>query len=214
MFRFSSVGRQQLICARGRLSCPVAVAGTLVAMAVSFVAAVHATADDSDSPISSRVEVTDAGERVLIQEASFDASVSDLWKAYVTEEGWGSWASPVVEIDLRAGGTIHTHYDANAKIGDPGTNTLHILNYVPERVLTLRAELQDNWPEVMKQDHGRLMNVVLFDPLPEGGARVRSYGVGYSDTPEYDELMQFFIRGNEGLLAKLKSYVEDDPNSP
>ena len=102
------------------------------------------------------------------------------------------------------------HYAPEAKIGDPGTNTLHIVNYVPAKVLTLRAEVSDRWPEVMKQDAGNLMNVIVFDDLGDAGTRVRSYGVGYRDLPAYDELMEFFIPANEGLLRKLKGLLEGD----
>ena len=105
-------------------------------------------------------------------------------------------------------GTIQTHYDAAAKIGDPGTNTLHIVNYVPERVLTLRAELSPRWPDVMRADQERLMNVIVFEPVSKKKTRIRSYGVGYSDLPAYDELMTFFISGNETLFQVLLDHLE------
>ena len=113
-----------------------------------------------------------------------------------------------MEIDLRAGGTIRTHYGPDASVGDPGTNTLHILNYVPERLLTLQAEVEERWPEIMKEDAGNLMNVIVFEPLSENRSRILSYGVGYRDSEAYDELMEFFIPANEGLFQVLKDYLE------
>jgi len=92
-----------------------------------------------------------------------------------------AWAAPLAEVDLRAGGTIWTHDGPEAKIGDPGTNILHIVNYVPERVLTLQAELSDRWPDVMKADAGNLMNVIVFDVVSDAEKHIRSYGVGYRD---------------------------------
>ena len=38
--------------------------------------------------------------------------------------------------------------------------------------------------------------------------RSLSYGVGYRDTPEMSELLQFFIPANEGLFEVLKAYLE------
>ena len=177
---------------------------TLIALLIGT--AVHA---EEPTAISSRVETTAANELILTQEVLVDASVAEVWEAYTTTEGWLAWVAPNAEVDLRAGGTIRTNYDPDARIGDPGTNTLHILNYVPERVLTLQAELSERWPDVMKEDGEHLMNVVLFDDLGAAGTRIRSYGVGYRADPAYDELMEFFIPANERLYAKLKAYLEE-----
>ncbi len=164
---------------------------------------------DPDQPdIESKVIDTEGGARVLLQDVRVAASVDDVWNAYVTEAGWTAWASPVAKIDLRPGGTIRTHYGENAKIGDDGTNTLHIVNFVPKRLLTLRAELAANWPEVMKQDADNLMNVIVFTPLGEKSTRIESYGVGYRKSKAYDQLMKFFIPANEGLFRKLKQVLE------
>ena len=170
------------------------------------VAGQTAAADDS---IQSEVLTTGAGELILAQEVVIEAPVSAVWKAYTTSAGWMAWAAPLVEMELRAGGTIRTHYGEGAQIGDPGTNVLHIVNYVPERVLTLRAEMSERWPEVMKEDAGNLMNVVVFETMGESKPGVSSYGVVYGDLPAYDDLMQFFIPANEGLLGKLKKHLEN-----
>ena len=158
--------------------------------------------------IRSEVRRTDVGEYILVQEVSVDAPVADVWAAYTTDEGWTAWASPAAEIDLRVGGTIRTAYEG-IKLGEEGTNTLHIVNYVPLEVLTLKADLSRNWPEVMQRDGDKLSNVILFDAIDDERTRIRSFGVGYSDAPEYQNLLQFFIRANEGLFQNLKRYLED-----
>lgn len=166
-------------------------------------------ADNGSQPaISSRVLKTTAGERVLVQDVWLDAPVATVWKAYTTDKGWTEWAAAAASVDLRLGGTIRTHYVPGAKIGDPGTNTLHILNYVPEQLLTLQADLSTNWPAVLEKDAERLVNVIVFRAVSAERTHVKSYGIGYSDTPELDDLLQFFIKANEGLLVKLKAFVE------
>lgn len=160
--------------------------------------------------ISSRVETTEAGGRTLIEELVVEAPVSEVWDAYTTREGWTSWAAPKAEVDLRPGGTIRTHYAPGAEIGDPGTIVLHIVNYVPRRILTLRADPQENWPEAMKRDADHLMNVIVFEPLSDSRTRLTSYGVGYGAAPEYDQLLGFFAEANKGLYGKLIEYVEAD----
>lgn len=161
-------------------------------------------------PVSSRILTTAAGERILAQELRVDAPVEAVWEAYTTAAGWRRWAAPVAEVDLRVGGTIRTHYEPGAAIGDEGTNTLHIVNYVPLEVLTLRAEVGPNWPEILRQDADRLSNVILFDRLGERRTRVRSYGIGYRDAPELEELLRFFQSANEGLLERLREVLEEE----
>lgn len=155
---------------------------------------------------ASQVVKTNANELILIQEVWFEAPIADVWRAYTTAEGWTAWASPKAEIDLRVGGTIRTAYQG--EIGESNANTLHIINYVPERLLTLRAELSNNWPAIMQEDGERLSNVILFDEIKDGVTRVQSYGIGYTDAPEYDQLMGFFIQANEGLYKNLRAYLE------
>ena len=176
---------------------PIALASALIA------------ADDEAPPIQSRVLITDADERILAEEVLIDAPIDEVWDAYATSAGWESWASPNAEVDLRVGGTIRTNYDPDAELGDPGTNTLHIVNYVPGVVLTLQAEMQDNWPDLLKQDADRLMNVILFESLGDDRTRLRAYGVGYGDAPAYDSILGFFAEANQGLYRNLKRYVED-----
>lgn len=67
----------------------------------------------------------------------------------------------------------------------------------------------ERWPEVMKADAGNLMNVIVFEAQGESLTRLQSYGVGYRDLQEYDDLMKFFISANEGLFEKLKEHLEN-----
>jgi uncharacterized protein YndB with AHSA1/START domain len=158
-----------------------------------------------ESP-SSEVLKTDAGELVLIQEVSVSAAVEDVWEAYTTSEGWTGWAAPRAEIDLRVGGIIRTAYAG--ELGGENTNTLHIVNYVPNKLLTLRSNVSDNWPEILKRDAERLTNVILFESTDPNTTQIQSFGIGYTDSPELEQLMSFFIKANEGLLQNLKVYLE------
>lgn len=162
---------------------------------------------DEDHPILSRVEKTKTGY-TLIQEVYVRAPIDKVWAAYVTADGWTAWASPVAAVDLKPGGTIRTHYDRHAKIGDDGTNTLRVVNFVDQRLLTLQADVSENWPDLMKKDARHLMNVIVFDDLGNGATRIHSYGVGYRKDEGYERLLEFFDEANQELFAKLRLYLE------
>lgn len=181
----------------------------LIAVSLLFAATVRAeTTDENASAVTSSVEATAAGDLYMLHSLEIDAPVADVWRAYTTEEGWRSWVAPVIEIDFRVGGLIQSHYTADASIGDPGTIRLHIVNYVPERLLTLQAEITDYWPEFLKSEQDRMFNVVVFDALSDNRTRVESYGLGYTDNQKHRDLMDFFVAANEQHMIALKNYVE------
>lgn len=166
-------------------------------------------ADIAPAPawLRSQVEVG-VDQLVLIHEVELGAPPAVVWAAHTTAAGWQAWASPVAAVDLRVGGTIQTHYTAGASIGDPGTNTLHIINYSPERILTLQAEPSPSWPSSLMADAGRMYNVISFEAVTGGRTRLVSHGMGYRDTDEHRQMLEFFERANEGLYENLRAYVE------
>ncbi|GEM_PF-74365 len=159
--------------------------------------------------IQGRVESAGPGELMLTHEVRIDAPVDEVWRAYTTAAGWEAWVAPHATVDLRPGGLIETHYDPGATIGDEGTNRLYILNLAPERMLTLQAEPSPYWPASIRDDAGRLFNVVTFEPTDDGGTLLISRGLGYRDTAEHRELLGFFLEANEQLYLGLLRYLEE-----
>ena len=100
------------------------------------------------------------------------------------------------------------YYNKNGSIGDDSTITLHIINYIPKRMLTLQAELNKNFPEFMKEDEKDLFNTILFEEISPTKTKVTSYGIGYKKNEKYMSLMKFFIQGNEQSYLNLISYLE------
>ena len=160
--------------------------------------------------VTSTIDSSSAPELVLIQTLEVNASLSKVWDAYTTKSGWESCAAPLAEVDLKVNGTIKTNYNSEGVIGDETTNTLFIINYVPYKILTLQAELTDNFPEFMKADAVDFYNVIYFKDLGNKRTKIESYGIGYKNTPKYIELMNYFIPANEGLLEKLITVLEKE----
>ncbi len=170
----------------------------------------YATAQER-AIVTSSVDSSQSDNVILKQEMIVDATLPAVWAAYTTEVGWKNWAAPLVEIDFRIGGTILSNYNADASIGDPGTNTLRIVNYVHHSLITLQADISANWPEFMKADAERMYNVILFKELPGNGCKIVSYGIGYRNNDKYRSLLGFFIQANEKVMKKLKRYLEEGP---
>lgn len=192
----------------GVLLALIASTSLIVPRSVAVGKAPNAAPPDKKTRISSRIEKTKAGELILAETVIIAAPVGKVWDAYTTSAGYASWAAPIAQVDLRVGGSIRTNYDPKAKIGDPNTITLRIVSYVPGRMLTLQADVSQNWPEVLKEQAAHLYNVILFEEVAPRKTRLISYGLGYRDNKEMRDLMDFFIKANKTLYTKLIAALE------
>ncbi|MEM7231721.1 MAG: SRPBCC domain-containing protein [Planctomycetota bacterium] len=171
----------------------------------------HRFADGEEPAIRSDITKETNGDVFLTQTVRTKASLDKVWAAYTTSDGWKSWVAPVAEVDFKIGGEIRSNYRADGKITDGDTVKLRIVNYVPKQVLTLQAEVNKNWPEVLKAQEKRLYNVITFHELPNGGTKVVSHGIGYTNDPKLQQLLRFFVSANEQSFRKLISAVETSP---
>ena len=158
--------------------------------------------------VLSKIDSTYTNELTLIQEFTVHVPIDSVWNAYSTKKGWESWAVSIAEIDFKINGRIQGNYNKDGNIGDDSTITLHILNYVPYRMMTLQAEISKNFPEFMKEDEKDLYNVILFEALGISTTKVTSFGIGYKNNEKYKSLLQFFIKANEQSYRNLISYLE------
>ncbi|WAC03006.1 SRPBCC domain-containing protein [Lacinutrix neustonica] len=166
------------------------------------------TTGNTENRITSVIDSSKVDNMVLKQSFIVNVALDSVWNAYTTKKGWESWATAIAEIDFKNNGIIKTNYNKAGKIGDESTITLHILNYIPKRMLTLQAELTKNFPEFMKADEKDLYNVILFEEVSSTKTKVTSYGIGYKNNEKYMSLMKFFIQGNEQSYLNLMSYLE------
>ncbi len=178
--------------------------------------AMIAIADDSTSntdatnepAITYAVESSDDGQLIVKETVTIAAAIKDVWQAYTTSKGYAQWAAAAAEVDLRPGGSIRATYRADGDLTGDDIITLHIVNFVPERLLTLKAEVSTNWPEILQRDAKNLYSVVLFESLGPKKTRITSYALGYTDSPELRQMLKFFEQANHGLYKKLIASLE------
>lgn len=103
---------------------------------------------------------------------------------------------------------IRSHYNPEASIGDEGTITIHILNYLPEKQITMQAEIGEGFPEYIRKNAENLYSIVQFDQINDHATRVQLYGLGYGTDPQWQEFIQFFIQGNKMTLNNLKKFLK------
>ena len=180
----------------------------LLLLSFSIILNAQTQKDNSQSRITSVIDSSHTNNMILKQSFTVNVSLDSVWNAYTTKKGFESWAAAVAEVDFKINGTIKTNYNKDGKISDDSTITLHIINYVPKRMLTLQAELTKNFPEFMQADQKDLFNTILFEAISPNQTKVISYGIGYKNNDKYMSLMKFFIQGNEQSYLNFIQYLE------
>ena len=139
----------------------------------------------------------------LIQVIELDAPLADVWKAFTTNEEAAKWMAPVVEIDLRSGGTMKTNYSKEAGIGGPGTIVHHILALDAPHLLVAKTEAPEGNPFKNVLQH--LTGSWRFEALSPTKTRVTLGMHGWPAGTESKGVRAFFERANPGVLKKLQT---------
>ena len=134
-----------------------------------------------------------------VTEGFINTTAAEVWRIFTTAEGYQRTGVARAEVDLRIGGTIRTHYQADGQLGDDQTIVQEILAYEPERMLATRIkQAPADFP------HGDAIadtwTVIYLAPAGDGMTQVRIVGLGYTDQPRSQALRKYFAEGNRWTL--------------
>lgn len=143
----------------------------------------------------------------LVHETTIKAPIEKVWEAFTTKAGLESWMAAHAEIDLRVGGKMLTNYKPEGTIGDENTIENTILSFRPKRMLSIKATgAPRDFP--FKKAMESTWSVILFEEAGLGRTRIEISGMGYGDDEESRRMREFFQRGNQWTLDKLKEKLE------
>ncbi|MBY0505275.1 MAG: SRPBCC domain-containing protein [Bryobacteraceae bacterium] len=142
-----------------------------------------------------------AQTKALIFEVMIPAAAGAVWQAFTTSEGLRTWLAPNVTVDLRNGGEWTVHFPG----GSTGGGT--ILNFTPERELTLAALAPDQFPTVRAE-----RTQATFEFMPKGNSTlVRLTQTGWKPGEEWDRAYAYLAQGNRQLLETLRRRFVSGP---
>lgn len=173
---------------------------TFLAALAAAILAWPAAAEDKPEPVPD-----------LVHTFELDASVPAVWKAFTTDELAAKWMAPVVEVDLRTGGTIKTNYNAEAGIGGPGTIVHDILALDAPRLLVGRTRAPEGNPfrGVIEEVTGTWR----FDALAPDRTRITLGMHGWPATERARQVRAFFAQANPEVLKKLEALFPPRPST-
>jgi len=147
------------------------------------------------------------GDRVLQQSIEIVAAPSCIWHALTDEAGIKAFGLPLAHVELKNGGVIEEGFSPDAKLGGNETIRHRIIAYLPERLLVLRNEATPPGPPHAEL-YRKLVQVISIEPRQSGRTRFTISHTGYGAGADYDQLQDFFRKGNPSYLTGMKKLCE------
>ena len=141
--------------------------------------------------------VTQYGEKVLQLSIVVPININETWKLFTTDEGLKKWIAPVAKIDMKIGGSIKTNYDPNKTVDDTSSIKLDIINYIEYEMLTLKVNLNNNFPPEAKREDKNLQEILQFVKVDDNKTKIISSMVGWGQGSHWDKTYSFFEKGND-----------------
>jgi len=143
--------------------------------------------------------------RPIINHATVAAPISQVWKAWTTGEGLGSFLGRAGEVDLRPRGVFRVvFFPEKVSPLDRGNDGL-ILAIEPERMLSF------TWmtPLHMKDLRGNSTVVtVFFTPIDADTTRVDLVSTGYGQGEAWRTAYDYNVKGWDRILAALEYHFK------
>jgi hypothetical protein len=151
----------------------------------------------SGAQVTNTSYTTPNGEKALQFSVIVPGSIEETWKLFTTDEGLKKWIAPVVKIDMKTGGSILTNYNVNKSADDSTSIKLGIINYIDQKMITLKVNLNKNFPAKAVQEDKNLQEIILFEKFGDSRTRIISTMVGWGNGDHWDKTYTFFEKGNE-----------------
>ncbi len=155
--------------------------------------------------------ITEKGEKIQRLVIVLDTTQQAAWKSFTDPDQIKTWMVPVVRLDFRIGGKLQTNYNKNAKIGDEGTITQDLLNYMPLKMINFNINLTKAFPEKCRREDGPLQYIVKFDSLSYNRTRLTFSMFGWGKGKEWDAVYEKFLKGNIWTFKNLIKRVRSGP---
>ena len=131
-----------------------------------------------------------------------EASLSDVWNAWTTDEGVRTFFAPDSDIELRIGGKYELYFDPEAPEGLRGSEGMKIQSYVPERMLAFDWTQPPSIPELRGV---KTWVVVEFREMDDELCEIALTHLGFGeDSALWDQAYTYFQNAWSTVLSRFE----------
>lgn len=142
-----------------------------------------------------------ASEGAILLETTVPAPVSEVWRAWTTEEGLTSFLAPDVNVRLEVGGPFEIYFDPSQGKGKRGSEGSVILAFEEESMLSFTWNAPPTMPEIRRQ---RTHVTLLLAPVNATTTRVTLEHSGWGQGADWQKARAYFERAwGEVVLPRL-----------
>lgn len=147
-------------------------------------------------------------ERSLSWELVVPATAEEVWRAWTTAEGIASWSAPAGYVELRKGGSWEAHFNPDRPPGERGSDANEIVDFVPGRMLVIRAGAPQQFPNVRRE---KTTFTLLLTPVARDHTLVQGTQTGWKEGAEWDAAFEYLGRANAVWLDWLHQRFTTGP---
>ncbi len=162
----------------------------------------------AEGQVVKNTSYTSAGEKVLRLEMIVPVDKKTAWEYFTKDELLKKWIAPLAHIELKTGGYILTNYNKDKSLNDSSAIRLDIINYLNEELLTLKVNLNNNFPKSAKDEDANLQELIRFKDQGEGKTKIISSMIGWGKGEDWDKTYSFFVKGNIWTYEELYKAVK------
>lgn len=118
-----------------------------------------------------------------------NAPVSQVWKAWTTEDGVKSFFAPGCKINLIVNGEYEMYFDPLGEVGSRGGEGNKILAIDHERMFSFTWNAPPKYPEIRKQ---KTVVILHFEKLDDNKTMLHFIQIGWGDSEEWGKVYDYF----------------------
>lgn len=146
-----------------------------------------------------------ASSRIIVASVEVEATPSDIWEMWTTEEGLAFFA-PASRIDLRPGGDYEVYFLPDAPEGQRGSEGTTVLGFQENRMLTVTWAMPPYMPEV--RPHLTPLTIEIV-PVSDTTTSVILTHTGWGEGGEWDAAYAYFQQNWPLVLTAMSEALTD-----
>jgi uncharacterized protein YndB with AHSA1/START domain len=154
--------------------------------------------------------IVSAASRSIEKRVVVDAPVTEVWKAWTTNEGARTFFSPLTNIDARLGAPYEIYFKADEPYGSQGSEGCRVHSILPMKLFAFTWNAPPQFRAIREPELHTIV-YLRFEEISDGKTAVHFSQQGWGEGTEWDQVFQYFERAWDVVLGRLKIRFTSGP---